>query len=236
MDKIKIKDVAEELGISSKDVLHKAVSMAIDVKSIRSSISIEHAQKIFDAILYNKSDVKQNISISDTLFYKNKNLKLYMCEDSIDINFFNNISLPYTNKDIDNFLLLSYNYSDDILQKLYLLSLEKLDIVKFLKNKFDSTDSDNLEQSIVNFCDDFDVSHIDGSMPLENIKEYSRKFKPQLIFIEGIDFEHIQKNDFEVLKTIKQMALFNIKFELGVVNVDTDQKEKLTTYLSKGMD
>ena len=227
MDKVKIKDIAEELGINSKDVLQKAMLMAIDVKSIRSSISIEDAEEIFDAILYNKKIIKQDISVEDTLFYKSKNLNLYISESPVDIHFLSNISIPYTNENIDNFLLLSYNYSDKKLQELYSLSLNKLDIKKYLKNTFNADDFINLEKSIQKFCDDFDMSYIEGQTPLDNIKEYSRKYKPQLIFIEGINFQHIEKNNFKVLKTIKQMALFNIKFELGVVSASSNEKEKL---------
>ena len=233
MDKVKIKDIAEELGIRSKDVLQKAVLMAIDVKSIRSSISVEDAQKIFDVILYNKEVDKTDISMKDTLFFTSKNFKLYICENSTDINFLKNISVPYTNQNIDNFLLLSYNYSDTTLQELYSLSLHKLDIEKYLQNRFSDDDSYHLQESIKKFCYDFDVSRIDADMPLENIKEYSRKFKPQLIFIEGIDFKYLAKNDFEILKTIKQMTLFNISFELGVVNSNTTKKDKLKQQVSK---
>lgn len=235
MDKVKIKDIAEELGMNSKDVLQKAVLMAMDVKSIRSSISIKNAQKIFDAIINNQNIEKLDLQIKDTLFFTSKNFNLYMCENSVDINFLNNIAIPYTNQNIDNFLLFSYNYSDEILKELFSLSLNKLDIEKYLKDKFNNDDINNLQDSIRNFCNDFDVSCIDGNKPLENIKEYSRKFKPQLIFIEGIDFKYLEKDNFEVLKTIKKMTKFNIKFELGIVNenVDVNKKDKFKKKLIK---
>ncbi|MDQ7068426.1 MAG: hypothetical protein Q9M40_10895 [Sulfurimonas sp.] len=47
MQKIKLKDVASRrtFGANAKDVLHKAILMAIDVKSIRSSVTMDEAQK-----------------------------------------------------------------------------------------------------------------------------------------------------------------------------------------------
>ncbi len=231
MDKVRIKDIAEELGINSKEVLHKAVLMAIDVKSIRSSISIENAQKIFDAIIYNQNIGPFAESARDTLFFTSKNLNLYLCESSVDVNFLNNISLPYENDAIDNFLLLSYNYSDKVLQELYLLSLNKLNIEQYLKDKFTANDLEDMEKNIKNFCNEFDVSSIDGDKPLDKIKYYSSKYKPQLIIIEGINIQDLEKNNFEVLSTIKKLSLFNIKFELGVINVNLTVKDKFKKQL-----
>ena len=59
MEKIKITEIAQEVGATSKDVYKKAIMMSISVKSTRSSVSIEEAQKIFDAILYNKEQKTQ---------------------------------------------------------------------------------------------------------------------------------------------------------------------------------
>ncbi|MFA5454901.1 MAG: translation initiation factor IF-2 N-terminal domain-containing protein [Sulfurimonas sp.] len=221
MNKVKIKDIADELGVSTKEVLHRAVLMSIDVKSIRSTVSLENAQKIFDAIIYNQQPGADNL---DSLFYKSKNLNIYLSENSVDMIFLNNISLPYIDQGMDNFLLFSYNFSDDRLQELYSMSLDKLNIEKYLKKKFDDSDFKNLAESVKSFSNDFDISFIDNK-PLDNLKLYCRKFKPQLISIEGIDFSFIENNNFEIFNTIKEMTLFGIKFELGIVNVSINKKD-----------
>lgn len=219
MDKVNIKDIADELGVSTKEVLHRAVLMSMDVKSIRSAVSLEDAQKIFDAIMHN-----EQFDSIDSLFYKNKNLTVYLSDNSIDINFLNNISLTYTDQAIDNLLLFSYNFSDDRLQELYSMSLDKLNIEKYLKNKFNDSDFKNLAQSIKSFSDDFDIGFIDNK-PLDNLKFYCRKFEPQLISIEGIDFLAIEKNNFEIFNIVKEMTLLGIKFELSIVNARINKKE-----------
>jgi len=219
MDKVNIKYIADELGVSTKEVFNRAVLMSMDVKSIRSAVSLEDAQKIFDAIMHN-----EQFDSIDSLFYKNKNLTVYLSDNSIDINFLNNISLPYTDQAIDNLLLFSYNFSDDRLQELYSISLEKLNIEKYLKNKFNDSDFKNLAESIRSFSNDFEIDFIDNK-PLDNLKLYCKKFKPQLISIEGIDFLAIEKNNFEIFNIVKEMTLLGIKFELSIVNARINKKE-----------
>ncbi|TKI68508.1 hypothetical protein FCU45_10880 [Sulfurimonas crateris] len=219
MDKVNIKYIADELGVSTKEVFNRAVLMSMDVKSIRSAVSLEDAQKIFDAIMHN-----EQFDSIDSLFYKNKNLTVYLSDNSIDINFLNNISLPYTDQAIDNLLLFSYNFSDDRLQELYSMSLEKLNIEKYLKNKFNDSDFKNLAESIRSFSNDFEIDFIDNK-PLDNLKLYCKKFKPQLISIEGIDFLAIEKNNFEIFNIVKEMTLLGIKFELSIVNARINKKE-----------
>jgi translation initiation factor IF-2 len=50
-DKVSVKEIADELGIASKDVLEKAKSMGIEVKAAQSKVSMEQAEKIANYIM-----------------------------------------------------------------------------------------------------------------------------------------------------------------------------------------
>ncbi len=50
-DKVSVKEIADELGIASKDVLEKAKSMGIEVKAAQSKVSMEQAEEIANFIM-----------------------------------------------------------------------------------------------------------------------------------------------------------------------------------------
>ena len=51
MDKVRITEIAKELGMKNKDIVDKAVDLGLDVKSHSSSISTEDAEKLMNYIL-----------------------------------------------------------------------------------------------------------------------------------------------------------------------------------------
>ena len=57
-DKVSVKEIADELGISSKDVLEKAKSMGIEVKAALSKVTMEEAENIANYIM-NGDDEKE---------------------------------------------------------------------------------------------------------------------------------------------------------------------------------
>ena len=50
-DKVSVKEIADELGIASKDVLEKAKSMGIEVKAAQSKVTMEQAESIANFIM-----------------------------------------------------------------------------------------------------------------------------------------------------------------------------------------
>jgi len=50
-DKVSVKEIADELGIASKDVLEKARNMGIEVKAAQSKVSMEQAESIANYIM-----------------------------------------------------------------------------------------------------------------------------------------------------------------------------------------
>ena len=55
-DKVSVKEIADELGIASKDVLEKAKNMGIEVKAALSKVSMEDAEKIANYIMNGEDD------------------------------------------------------------------------------------------------------------------------------------------------------------------------------------
>jgi len=55
-DKVSVKEIADELGIASKDVLEKAKSMGIEVKAAQSKVSMEEAEKIANYIMNGEAE------------------------------------------------------------------------------------------------------------------------------------------------------------------------------------
>ena len=59
MDKIKVHEIAKKIGLSSKEVLEKAIEIGIEVKSHMSSVSEEDAKKIESKFFSTKKDIKE---------------------------------------------------------------------------------------------------------------------------------------------------------------------------------
>ena len=51
MDKVRIREIADELGLKSKDVIQKAAEIGIKVKSPSSGVTLEEAEKITEYIM-----------------------------------------------------------------------------------------------------------------------------------------------------------------------------------------
>ena len=66
MDNVSIKEIADELGISSKDVLVKAKKMGIEVKAAQSKVTMEQAEYIANEIMNGKEELPLNhVSLSE---------------------------------------------------------------------------------------------------------------------------------------------------------------------------
>ncbi|RUM64852.1 MAG: translation initiation factor IF-2 [Sulfurimonas sp.] len=70
-DKVSVKEIADELGIASKDVLEKAKNMGIEVKAAQSKVSMEEAEKIANYIM-NGEDEKNVPALKPTIVKKAK--------------------------------------------------------------------------------------------------------------------------------------------------------------------
>ncbi|MFA6197128.1 MAG: translation initiation factor IF-2 [Sulfurimonas sp.] len=64
IEKVRVHEIAKELGIASKDVLKKATDMGIDVKSAQSTVSMEEADKLMKYIMNAEQQEHSNKEIA----------------------------------------------------------------------------------------------------------------------------------------------------------------------------
>ena len=50
-EKVRVHEIAKELGIASKDVVKKASDMGIDIKSANSSVTMQEAESLMNYIM-----------------------------------------------------------------------------------------------------------------------------------------------------------------------------------------
>ena len=61
MEKVRVHEIAKELGVTSKDVVKKALDMGLDLKSASSTVSMEEAEKIVNFMMNGaENDVKSD--------------------------------------------------------------------------------------------------------------------------------------------------------------------------------
>lgn len=72
-EKVRVHEIAKELGITSKDIVKKALDMGIDIKSANSSVTMQEAESLMNYIMSGelaqaqKSEIKADVkSASDT--------------------------------------------------------------------------------------------------------------------------------------------------------------------------
>lgn len=229
MEKIKIEDIASELGVKNTEVLNKAVGLSIKAKSYNSGVSIEDAQKIFDAIIHNKKHKELTV---DTLFHSGHNLNIYVSEDNIDYNYLNRMVLPYKNNNIENFLIFSFNFSDKVALEIYSIVLDGLNIEKYLKETLSKIEFEKINTTVKTFSNDVDISYIDDNNPLEDITKHIQQNKPQMIYIEGIELKSLNAQ-LNIFNTISKFTKLGIKFELGFVNADKESLQLLNEMIIK---
>ena len=61
MEKVRVHEIAKELGVTSKDVVKKALDMGLDLKSASRTVSMEEAEKIVNFMMNGaENDVKSD--------------------------------------------------------------------------------------------------------------------------------------------------------------------------------
>ena len=67
MDKVRIKEIAEELGIKSKEVVEKATDIGLVVKAANSSVTHEEAEKLMNYVLTGVKEESQPVKPKPTV-------------------------------------------------------------------------------------------------------------------------------------------------------------------------
>jgi len=216
MEKVQIEEIADELGMQSKELIKRVQLLYKDIKLPKSKVTPEVAQEIFDTIILGNN--KKSTIKSYT--YNSKNINLYFSSEKIDTSMLEKIASAYKQASQKEFMIRSFNFSELSIVKLLVAGLINLDIKKYVELKYSSKELSDLIDNMNKILDDVDFENIDEKNPLEDFEDYVKAYKPEVVYVEGINYSDFEKykNVFDVI------AKQGIVFELGFINIDEELK------------
>jgi len=221
MQNIKIQEIADELGMQSKELLKRVQLLHKDIKSTKSLVTEELAQEIFDNIVLGNTNEDKHL-----INYSTKNINLYFSPKKINILILEKIADMYKLATQKDYIIASFNFSEISIVKILVAGLINLDIQKYVESKANNKELSNLLINMNKVLDDVDFDDINSKNPLENFKTYIEDYKPEIVYIEGIDFNNYTKNK-KVFAMIKQLAIEGVEFEIGfskiISNTDSNK-------------
>jgi len=204
MEKVKLVEIANEVGTSNKTVFDKAIKLSISVKSVRSSVTVDDAERIFNAI-FDKVNSKESPHIT-TSSHKIKNIYFSLTSDSIDNSIINDVYKYLDDDTVKSMLLFSYAQKDT-----------------------------SLKENLKTFYNDFDFGNISDQDPLVNLQFHIKRYKPEMIFIDAIDFQHINQNLDSILAVTANMFCNDILFYFSVVNISLENQKNFISKINKSL-
>jgi len=221
MKDIKIEEIANELGMQSKELIKRVQLFYNGIKSPKSTVTTEVAQEIFDFIIFGKKTLR----LSQVYKNPNKNINLYFSPDKIDIVMLEKIASTYKSPIRKEFMIRSFNFSELSIVKILTAGLINLDIKKYVTLKSTNKELSQLLKNMNKILDDVDFEKLDDKAPLSNFKRYIENYKPEIVYIEGIEYHDYTKYK-EVFQLIQKLAQTGILFELGFNKINSDDTIK----------
>lgn len=215
MQNIKIQEIADELGMQSNELVKRVKLLYKNIKSSKSRVTPEVAKEIFDSLIYDKDNILATHQTVSNL----KNINLYFSSEKIDIRMLKKIASTYKQETQKEFIIRSFNFSELSIVKLLVAGLSNLDIKKYIKMKSSNKELDALIKNMNLILDDVDFENIDDENPLNDFENYIYKHKPEVVYIEGVDYHNIEQYEKE-FSLIGLLAKKGIKFEIGFINID----------------
>ena len=215
MEKIKIEEIADELGIQSKELIKRVQLLYKDIKTAKSTVSEKVAQEIFDMILLGK----ESSSTKNSSTYSMNNINLHFSFEKIDISMLEKIANTYKEDNTKGFMIRSFSFSELSIVKILVAGLFNLDIKKYVEMKSSSKELVQLMNNMNLVLDDVDFEDIDKQDPFCNFKTYIKKNMPEIVYIEGIDYNKIDayKKEFQLIKLLSNE---DIEFKIGFTNMN----------------
>lgn len=215
MEKIKIEEIADELGMQSKELIKRVQLLYKDIKTAKSTVNEKVAQEIFDIILLGKvSSSTKNLST-----FSMNNINLHFSSDNIDISMLEKIATTYKEDNTKGFMIRSFNFSELSIVKILVAGLSNLDIKKYVEKKSSKKELELLIKNMNLVLDDVDFENIDEKEPFDDFENYIKKNLPEIVYIEGIDYRKIEQYEKEFL-LINSLSKKGIKFEIGFNNIE----------------
>lgn len=225
MGSIKIEEIADELGMQSRELIKRVQLHYKDIKSPKSKVSEEVAQEIFNLIIYGEKEK----STSTMNMYSIGNINIHFSSQKIDITMLEKIASTYKSSTQKEFIIRSYNFSELSIVKILVAGLINLDIKKYVELKSTNKELSQLLDNMNKILDDVDFEEIDGKDALDDFKEYISTHKPEIIYIEGVNYDSF-KNHQDTFKYIKHLADKEVEFEIGFTRLNSKNVKEITYF------
>jgi hypothetical protein len=229
MNEVKIEEIANELGIKSRELIFRIGQLSeealfsLNIKSGSSIINVKIAEEIFDAIMGNR---ELTGVVPPPIYRSIGNINFSFVKSSIDIAFIKSIASIYKTQSAEHFMVRSFNFSEMDIVRFFTAGLIGMDVVRYINNRSDKSELDRLINNLNKILNDVEVEDIDNQDPLYNLESYIDKHKPEVVYIEGIDAKDADKYK-DVFQYIRDLsAASEIRFNIGFVNLPDDKNNK----------
>ena len=126
-------------------------------------------------------------------------------------------------------MVRSFNFSEMDIVRFFTAGLIGIDVARYINNRSSKQEVDRLIENLHVVLDDVEVEKIDNDDPLYDLESYIEKYKPEVVYIEGIDCKHAHKYS-DVFTSMQNLTkTFNLQFELSFVNLPVDNSESIIT-------
>ncbi|MBT5935184.1 translation initiation factor IF-2 N-terminal domain-containing protein [Sulfurimonas sp.] len=226
MDNIKIQEIADELGLQSKELVEKVQHLYENVKSSSSSVTEQEAQEIFEILLSGTSDKtkKPKNSLHD-------NINLFFSHKKIDIKMLEQLTKIYTKDDTEDFLIASFNFSEHSIVKILVSGLINLDIKEYISKNTNTKELVKLMKNMHKVLDDVEFEDSGDKDPLQKLKYYIESNEPEIVYLEGVTFSEYIKHQ-KAFEFIRKHSQSGVNFVIGFVQISEVQEQVLYDYFS----
>jgi len=227
MKSIKIEEVANELGMQSKELIKRVQRLYSDIKSSKTKVSEEVAQEIFNLIIYGEKE--KNIVTTNVYVYSIDNINIHFSSQKVDITMHEKIASTYKSPTQKDFMIRSYNFSELSIVRLLVAGLINLDIIKYVELKCTKEELTQLMDNMNTVLDDVDFEEIDNQDALDNFRDYVNIHMQEVIYIEGVNYDSFKKH-LETFKYIKTLSKQGIEFDIGFTELTSENIQEITDF------
>ena len=230
MEQIKVEEIANELGMKSRELISRIGELSeealfsLNIKSGSSNIDVKTAEEIFDAIMHDR-DLSGMVS---TPIFKNiDNIHFSFVHSPIDIEFIKKVASIYKTQSTEHFMVRSFNFSEMDIVRFFTAGLIDLDVARYINKRSSKEELDRLLNNLNEILDDVEVENIDKQDPFHDLESYVEKHKPEVIYIEGLDVQKSNRYRKEFQYIRKLCSTSKTRVEISFVNLPMTDADKI---------
>jgi hypothetical protein len=229
MNKVKIEEIANELGIKSRELIARIDKLSpeaffsLNIKSAKSMVSVKVAEEIFDAVMNNREFVGVN---QVPIHHNIGQVSLSFVESPLDIEFIKRVASIYKIKSTEHFMVRSFNFSEMDIVRFFTAGLIGMDVARYINNRSSKEELNRLVENLNVILDDVEVENIDDHDPLDKLEAYIAKYNPEVIYIEGIKCNDSGKY-VKIFQSIYEVSkLSKLRFEMSFINLPVNYTDE----------